>query len=319
MKAIIILNILLIVFPISSMAKSNFDAKKNCEAIIKYKSESSNDDFSLSSSLASFFKKDLHIKNIKTESIKKYSVDKEGLKNYIFLYAPFKNKKNISRDVEEFNKVSNELKQLEKNLKVLSRSDSIKECIENFKTHPVDEDHYNNLYNKLERNKVAIDAIGNESTIDNILRLEKSKRIKNNWIISFQTELNDLFNILNSPDTGSVILVSHANSRGELFDSKGKAIPVELFKNISPSIHTLSIFSCFGKKVFTYYKLKNLFSDKDSSYKKREINYVELTFKQDKTPIHLFISFLKKIDRKIHQKLRRYRTSRKRPIFSPEL
>ena len=284
------------------------DAKTNCEKIMKYKEASQNSAEPFYKKLMALFEQSsskLVTKRLASES--EYYIDKEELKNYVFLYKPLEKEEVLDRHRADYNNIIEKVSIHDHNLKILVETETIQQCEDLYDQFPVDENYYNELHKSIEENTIASDTIGSESVLNDILELEKKKKLINSWTVLYQTELNYLQRILNSPDTGSVVVVAHASDRGQLFDSKGHGIPKEVFKTLSPSIHGLSIFSCFGEKVFNFYGLGNGTNKRVSAYKHLNLSYVETNRSDDKISIDQFKKFFKKVDFRDANKLVRLR------------
>ncbi len=284
----------------SSSHAQNFmihDSEKNCSTIMKYKEMSKKSAEPFYKKLMGLFKSNsLKIVTKKLKTKTQYYVDKDKLRNYVFLYKPLKSGDVLDRHRGELKNIMNQISIQDKNIEKLVESKSIAECRSLYDQFPVDENYYNNLKKSLKNNKLALDSVGSEIVLNSILELEEEESLYNSWTILYQTELNSLQEILNSPDTGSVVIVSHVSERGQLFDSRGRGIPREIFKKVSPSIHSINFYSCFGEKLLDFYKLGNNTQKRSSAHKRLDISYAKQNMNNDKLSPHLFKKYFSKID-----------------------
>jgi hypothetical protein len=122
--------------------------------------------------------------------------------------------------------------------------------------------------------------------------------IKRRWKIIRYTRLGEVKKALKSQNIHNMILVSHARSNGQLVDSEGQAYPLSFFHDLSPSLYSLTLYSCYSKEAVKLYRLKENIQTA-SVYPNRKLFYVKDVRVQNKeslAPISKISNFVRKID-----------------------
>ena len=123
------------------------DAKTNCEKIMKYKEASQNSAEPFYKKLMALFEQSsskLVTKRLASES--EYYIDKEELKNYVFLYKPLEKEEVLDRHRADYNNIIEKVSIHDHNLKILVETETIQQCEDLYDQFPVDENYYNELH-----------------------------------------------------------------------------------------------------------------------------------------------------------------------------
>lgn len=89
------------------------------------------------------------------------------------------------------------------------------------------------------------------------------------WIFVQNSSIDNVDRILRDPNTRNVVLMNHGREIGEILDANDAFYPPTFFKNISPSVRSLSLFSCHSTEAIKYYDLQNIFAKNPSYFHQR--------------------------------------------------
>jgi hypothetical protein len=131
-------------------------------------------------------------------------------------------------------------------------------------------------------------------------QFKKSKtRLK--WELVSSISLNSLRELLRAPDVANVIIVTHSleNNR-KMIDSNFNQIPTTFFGEFSPSLLSLSFFTCNSEDYLKTYDLASRWSKSASIHPERWMSLVDqagILGNSNRAPMNGFLDFLKRIDR----------------------
>lgn len=125
-------------------------------------------------------------------------------------------------------------------------------------------------------------------------------KLRHDWEVHPTTDLMTVFQALRSTQVRNIIIVAHADTDGRIFDSSFNEYPIGFFSDISPTIESISIYSCHSEKVVERYKIADRIRALPTYHERRTV-YRSVGMKlmgiQDVVPIKSLGSFIKKIDR----------------------
>lgn len=127
-----------------------------------------------------------------------------------------------------------------------------------------------------------------------------TKKTKLNWEIISANDINEVHKILRRSDLGNVVMVTHSYENGKkLVDANLNQYPSRYFNDISPSIMSLSFYSCHSQNVLDTYSLEQKFLETPSYHKKKHLFFVaenQLFGKSTYAPLTGFKDYLIKVD-----------------------
>jgi len=225
-----------------------------------------------------------------------------NFKNYIFSIMPSDTtSKEFEEELAEHLRLEAEIKKSNKNISKLFETKTYSECENERKKLDIDMIKDDEIIYRLSLLKKTNNYFGHKSIEQQVKRVEASGRLNAKWVVVKVTKLNELLEIIKKRNTGHIIIVAHATKSGSLMDSSGNVIPSTLFDQLSPSVKSINIFSCYGKKIDKKYGFANLLKFSRSYFSKRSTSIIEDSSEMDRTPIENFWSYLYKIDRRLSQ------------------
>lgn len=143
-------------------------------------------------------------------------------------------------------------------------------------------------------------------TNERILNLLKDSigQLDLEWEFIERATLKELTDELRSPDIGNVVIVTHATTNGTLLDSDFNEIPDRAFNNISPTLRSISFFSCHESKVREKYRIEEKFKAQKSIYTERQLYtpaMVNFMGNPDSAPIIGFNGFIKRLESELRR------------------
>jgi hypothetical protein len=124
-------------------------------------------------------------------------------------------------------------------------------------------------------------------------------KLRHDWEVYHTTDLMTVFQSLRSTQVRNIIIVAHADTDGRIFDSSFNEYPIGFFSDISPTIESISIYSCHSEKVVERYKIAERIRVLPTYHERRTV-YRSVGMKlmgiQDVVPIKSLGSFIKKVD-----------------------
>ncbi len=222
-------------------------------------------------------------------------------RNTLFIFAK---KATLSQDqiITQWKKALDPLEKFSKDARYIKRADNTNECLERMAKRKFDYQSFLNTTKKvtleLNRLKPELEALSVAKEIDDL-----SSKVKSRWYIRRVFHMNDLKEELLKLDSKNIFIVAHARENGQIIDSFDNALPASFFKNISPSIFSLSLYNCFSAKTLDFYDLKKNLRE-ENFYKYRFLFGVEESedYNQDQyAPLSRAHKFINKVDRKIRR------------------
>ena len=121
--------------------------------------------------------------------------------------------------------------------------------------------------------------------------------IQKSWKIQSDFTLGQLFRDLQKGRVENLVIISHADNQGRIFDAQGNTIPQSFFNHIHPRIRSISIFSCHGEKVRNYYQIDQALKATSNHERRLLITPIAGKFlnSSDVVPAETLGFFLKKV------------------------
>ena len=224
-------------------------------------------------------------------------------RNIIFSFAP--GEKITQPDAlevheEELEDVEAQLKSIDRYLFSLSHETSVVDCVERAQSEGYDP----KVRIELQRKKLAlIDAqfSSEEKSVEaSFKRLKKRLHLSWKWVSV--SHLDEIHQALLSPGIRNVMIVTHSQSSGQIMDSYRNGLPPSFFDHLSSSLQSLSIYSCHGDHVKTYYHLHDALG-LDSEKNRLLFTAKESEFLNQKgvAPVPAFRAFLARVDRALNR------------------
>ena len=211
---------------------------------------------------------------------------------------------------EEYMETKKELSRQTKIYNKLYRSDNIEKCNKIKLKKNFSLSRYNEL-------KLKLSTFDEESLIEQhqlveelfkrqkkILNLSKTKL---NWELIPYGSLNTIHEFLRSKDIGNVIIIAHSSSElKKIVDVNMNQFPSTFFSDISPTIMSLSFYTCHSKNILSTYDLENKFQKSLSLYPSRLVNFVKPNdiLEDGETPLMGFNAYLKRLDNNLYLQLK---------------
>jgi hypothetical protein len=254
---------------------------------------------------------------LSSKFVREKSLKYWNLRNIIFSVGPAKE---LSDEFENTNMIT-ELHDLEKN--VQTEAKKYKEMFEKLKRGKFNAKKCKELdqkigfnYQSYKKHKEKLNA-SREFSIAKQIRdhslllkaFNKNKHMLNlNWEIMQSNTIEEVHDYLRSHDVANAIIVAHGSPKGYIKDGFGEEYPMQSFQYISPTLYSLSFYSCYSQGLDEYYsvedKLKNNFSYSSQRFFVT-VKESQLAEKQNIAPIKNFDFFLSEVDRKLFSELKK--------------
>lgn len=130
-----------------------------------------------------------------------------------------------------------------------------------------------------------------------------SYKMNLNWEFISSNSLQEVHQILTSRDVGNVILITHSvGEYKKLVDAHFNQYPTTFFKQISPTIMSLSFFTCHSQNILSTYNLEDILSTTPTIHQERWLNFVssnEWSSSPETVPGLGFKDFFQKVDHRL--------------------
>jgi len=128
-------------------------------------------------------------------------------------------------------------------------------------------------------------------------------KLKMNWDFVSANTLQEVHNVLTSRDVGNVILITHSiGEYKKLVDSHFNQYPTTFFKNLSPSLMSLSFFTCHSQNILKTYDLESILNSTKTIHQERWLNFVashDWSTSPDTVPGMGFKDFFESVDHRL--------------------
>ena len=228
------------------------------------------------------------------------------IRNVIISLAPresIQEEMNSSGAYDEYMGKLKKLKKLQKVFGRLYRSNSKEECQAKKEKHEFNLADYDALKNEIDQDKNAGFMFQNKLVQKQIKmvkgRFQFFNKTKLNWEVISANTLNQVHEILRSPTVGNVILLAHSEGNyKKLVDSSLAQFPTSFFSDLSPSLMSLSFYSCHASFIESVFGLKDKFLASPTFYQKRKLYFAEdtKTIDGEGSLLSGFGSFLIRVD-----------------------
>jgi hypothetical protein len=212
-----------------------------------------------------------------------------------------------SGELEEYLKLKKDISHLTKTYNKLYRLKNKEACLElKAKTH-FSVEKYQELKRKLQEMKTP-------AFYEQGLVIQKQfKALTSKWNISSKLNLKWEFissnslevvhQLLTSRDVGNVILITHSvGEYKKLVDAHFNQYPSTFFKQISPTIMSLSFFTCHSQNILSTYNLEDILTTTPTIHQERWLNFVstnDWSSSPETVPGLGFKDFFQKLDHRL--------------------
>jgi len=204
----------------------------------------------------------------------------------------------------QLDEIVQEMNSLNPMLIQISQSESIDDCLEKVKILKFDFDHYLHLFE--EKMKLQIVNQVDEGAMANQVIRRTIPHLQLKWEVIHSTDLMVLHEVLRNRDVQNVVIISHGKSDGKLVDSRLSEYPLGFFTDLSPSIRSITIFSCYAEEVSKKYQINEQLSLSPSRFKSRHLYYSKgkkIAGMEESVPVKAFRSFMQKVDQRLFNEM----------------
>lgn len=246
----------------------------------------------------------VHSQKVMVDDNKIVSLDNYGEKSYIFLFKPNIKEHEYQTALSYVEQEQNKLETLQDNLKELYNTKSISECVSIYNQYPVTEKEFNETSKKIKSNKIVYDMQAYQQASKQIDKVASRVGLSQSWYKVHKLDINLLRKKLIDPQTKNIVIVAHSDANGMIRDSSGRIISNNVFKDLSPSIQSITFYNCFSEKTRRAYNIEEILKNSKSIYKNRSFYSVGDTSIKDETPVIAFGRYLKTVDSHITRQSR---------------
>jgi hypothetical protein len=229
-----------------------------------------------------------------------------SLRNVIISLAPrdsIREEITASGEYATYKKNLKKLGKLQKIFGKLYRSHTKEECVLKKQKYQFNLKEYDALKDEISNNRdpgyVFQDSLIQKQINKAEGRFQFFNKTKLHWEVISADTLNQVHQILRSPDVGNVVIVSHTEGTfGKLVDSSVAQYPTSFFSDLSPSLMSLNFYSCHADKILKTFALEEKFLQSQTIHKKRQLNFAQDSQMVDGegSPLSGFGDFLIRVD-----------------------
>lgn len=230
-----------------------------------------------------------------------------GLRNIIISLAPPEDSVRLMKSSgswDKYNKIQKDLSKLRKVFNKLYRLKDLNKCRELKAKKDFKYESYLELKSKLESFKEE-SLFEQNLIVENQVNQLTSKfnlfqKTNLNWELIPSNSLNKVKDLLREPNVGNLIIITHSvGDYKKMIDSTFNQYPSTYFGSISPSLMSLSFYTCHSQNILETYGLVNVLAGTPSFHQKKVINFVQendILDDGEQVPLSGFSDFLKKVD-----------------------
>lgn len=164
---------------------------------------------------------------------------------------------------------------------------------------------YNKL--KIDLNKFTTESLYEQhllvkKQVDRINKKFNLQSTKLQWELISYGDLNMIHKILSSRDISNVVLIAHSSSEfKKIIDVNMNQVPTSFFSTLSPTIMSLSFYTCHSHNITETYDLKSKLKNQFSYFPKRFLNFVKPNeiLAEGETPLMGLEAYLRRLDREL--------------------
>lgn len=212
-----------------------------------------------------------------------------------------------SGELEEYLKLKKEVSRLTKTYNKLYRLKNKEACLELKAQTRFSVEKYQELKRKLQEMKTP--AFYEQGVvIQKQFRALASKwnlssKLNLHWEFISTNSLQEVHQLLTSRDVGNVILITHSvGEYKKLVDAHFNQYPSTFFKQISPTIMSLSFFTCHSQNILSTYNLEDILTLTPTIHQERWLNFVstnDWSSSPETVPGLGFKDFFQKLDHRL--------------------
>jgi hypothetical protein len=236
-----------------------------------------------------------------------------NMKNVIIALGPGElyEEEVLNEKLDEIKKLNKKIKKQEKKLRKIVRAKNIEKCKKRLESSKFDFKEYMDLKEELGKHTAYRKHVEN-LVLNKIVKKSQRKfslggKLKLNWELHQANDVNQALDILRSNKVANLIIVSHGVQNGKIVDSQLNQYHSRIFENISPSIMSISFFTCYSQKIKKIYKIDEILSHTPSYHKMRQVFFVKENYffnKSGQVPLNSLESFIKRVDKQIYRSLK---------------
>ena len=248
----------IIVFVFASGIASGATGKDFCESFVTLSSETreSNIPFTTSWKIILRPKKIIKASYLGEEAHEQQSLSSFSEKSkYIFVHLPvplvdFKSLEKLKKHEDEIADL-----RIISELRVVK---SVASCLEVINNNPKDFELMSEYIEEYNKNLDNLNA--KKEAQSTLLLLRKLKRFaKKGWNIIQSPDLFDMYQMIEKTKSiREIMLVSHSDELGRIYDAKKNIFPKGAFSNLPENIKKVIMYSCHSRQVLEYYEINKL-------------------------------------------------------------
>lgn len=228
-------------------------------------------------------------------------------RSLIMILAPTPGQKEEFDKIQgEFARISAQFKNRRKKLSKLMKTKSFQACLEKQEDLAFNYQEFKDLSDALSSmqvaNRINEFKMFRKETRQAGKKLFVFKNLRMPWEVIEFSNLNDIRRALSSPNVANVIFVSHGESNGKIIDPRFNSLPASVFEWVSPSIQSVSFFSCHTHDAIVSYKLKDHLGSQATVHPIRYVGYVNTAdFLEDsnQAPSTALSGFIEDLDKQL--------------------
>ncbi len=223
-------------------------------------------------------------------------------RNLIFSLEPFEELQGgpaAEAAKTRYSELESELRQMQGTFMSFVRARDVAECVAHMKTSGFDFGRLTKISTEME----PLEWVGQikDGQAANRIVSRKLRSLRLHWEFFKASDLISVFNALRSTNVRNVVIVAHSLSDGNLVDSSFNEYPNRFFaSDLSPTLESISIYSCHGDKVSERYGLSQALKSFPTYHARRWVftaRGVKLLGQSDVVPMEGLDHFLGKVDR----------------------
>lgn len=223
-------------------------------------------------------------------------------RNLIFSLEPFEELKggpSAEAAKQRYAELEAQLRQMQGTFTSFVRARDTAECVVRMKSSGFDFDRLSGISTEMGQ----LEWVGQikDGQAANRIVGRKLRSLRLHWEYFQASDLMSVFNALRSTSVRNVVIVAHSLSDGNLVDSSFNEYPNRLFgSDLSPTLESISIYSCHGDKVSERYGLGRAMRSFPTYHQRRWVftaRGVKLLGQSDVVPMEGLDNFLGKVDR----------------------
>lgn len=243
---------------------------------------------------------------IADERVKKQPLPEVGVgRNVLIVMAPTDEQREEYESIRPaYEEIVRKLKRAKKKLRKVARSRTYQECLKRVDETGFNFTEFRDLSDSVNAMTVAKRVEEFKMTRKEANRAGKRvyvfKILKRHWEFREAQTLNEVREVLTSPDVANVILLGHGERNGKILDTRNNELPIDALDWLSPSVLSLSFFSCHSETATANFRAADALRTQDSFHKLRFVGHVgasDFLEEREEAPILGLSNFVEAVDR----------------------